>query len=60
MTAASRKPKWKTAWNWVLNRPNTLNFLNQIYPFLIVKKEKCKIAIEFRKTFENKTRLIPN
>lgn len=27
-----------------------------VYPFLIIKKERCEIAIKFRKTFEKRER----
>jgi len=54
----SRKcqPKWKKQYVWQINRPEMLQFLENIYPFLIIKKERCEIAIKFRKTFSKRER----
>ena len=51
--APSRKPNWKQAYIWVLDRPRTDWFLKEIHDFLIIKKERCAIAIKFRETFIN-------
>lgn len=47
------QPNWKKQYVWQVNRPEMLQFLNDIYPFLIIKKDRCRIAIKFRETFEN-------
>jgi hypothetical protein len=54
----SRKsqPNWKKQYVWQVNRPEMLQFLNDIYPFLVIKKERCKVAIKFRETFEKRER----
>jgi hypothetical protein len=54
----SRKsqPNWKKQYVWQINRPEMLEFLKKIYPFLIIKKERCEIAIKFRETFETRKR----
>ena len=57
--APSRKQHWKTSYLWVIDRPKTLEFLKEIHPFLIIKKERCEIAIKFRETFENRKRPVP-
>lgn len=50
------QPKWKKQYIWTVPRPNILQFLIDIYPFLVIKKERCEIAIKFRKTFEKRER----
>jgi hypothetical protein len=58
MNAPSRKakPHWKQQYIWEVSRPHMLNFLKSIYDFLVIKKERCKIAIEFRETFAKRER----
>jgi hypothetical protein len=58
MNAPSRKAKshWKQQWIWQVNRPQILQLLKEIYPFLIIKKERCEIAIKFRETFLKRER----
>lgn len=52
------KPHWKKQYIWEVNRPNILNILKDIYEFLVIKKERCKIAIEFRNTFAKRERYL--
>jgi len=54
--APSRKKHWKQAYLWVIDRPNMFRFLKEICPFLLIKKERCEIAIKFRETFEKRER----
>lgn len=42
---------WKPQYIWRSNNNQTLSFLKEIYPFLIVKKKQCLLAIRFRETF---------
>ena len=42
---------WKPQHIWRSNNNQTLEFLRQILPFLIVKKKQCELAIKFRETF---------
>lgn len=50
------KPNWKKQYIWSVDRPSILKFLKDIYPFLLIKKERCEIAIKFRETFEKRER----
>ena len=58
LNAPSRKanPHWKKQYVWNVYRPNILQFLKDIYPFLVIKKERCEIAIKFRETFAKRER----
>lgn len=49
---------WKKQYIWEVNRPDMLRFLKDIHEFLIIKKERCKIAIEFRETFSKRERYL--
>ena len=42
---------WKAQYIWRSNNNDTLSFLKEVYPFLIVKKFQCQLAIKFRETF---------
>jgi hypothetical protein len=42
---------WKPQFIWRSNEHQTLQFLRDILPFLIVKKKQCELAIKFRETF---------
>ena len=58
INAPSRKanPHWKKQYIWQVNRPQILDLLKNINEFLIIKKERCQIAIEFRETFSKRER----
>ena len=42
---------WKTTYIWRSNNNQTLQLLNDVLPFLIVKTKQCEVAIKFRETF---------
>ena len=42
---------WKPQYIWRSNNNQTLEFLINLLPFLIVKKKQCELAIRFRETF---------
>lgn len=42
---------WKIRHEWFVDRQILDDLLPRLLPYLIVKKEHCEIAIEFRKTF---------
>ncbi len=42
---------WKPQYIWRSNNNQTLQFLKDVLPFLIVKKKQCELAIKFRETF---------
>lgn len=58
MNSPSRKanPQWKQQYIWEVKRGDILQFLKDIYPFLVIKKERCEIAIKFRETFAKRQR----
>ena len=58
MNSPSRviRTNWKKQYIWEVNRPDILKFLSDIYEFLIIKKERCQIAIQFRETFSKRER----
>lgn len=42
-----QKSTWKDSWNWIKLGGNASKFLNEIYPYLVIKKQQAKIAILF-------------
>lgn len=58
--APSRKanPHWKKQFIWTVARPKLLDFLKEIHPFLVIKKDRCEVAIKFRETFVGKGRYL--
>ena len=60
LNSPSRKanPQWKKQHLWEASRPDLLNILQSIHPYLVIKKTHCEIAIEFRKTFSKKERYL--
>lgn len=57
--APSRKTNWKTSYIWVLERAKIKSFLQEICPFLIIKKRRCELAIKLRHTFDKRYRKLP-
>lgn len=43
----------KIVWAWSVHAQQAENFLKTMMPYLICKKERAKIALEFRKTKDN-------
>jgi len=43
-----RNIKWRQVWEWNTAAENTTKILWAIYPYLIIKKEHAKIAIEYQ------------
>lgn len=46
--------KWKDGYDWKLSSVQAKNFLKRIYPFLLIKKERARIVIEFQEVKEQK------
>ena len=46
--------RWKTAYDWKLSSSKAYEFLKQIEPHLILKKEQARIAIEFQNLKKSK------
>jgi len=44
----------KIGYCWYCSQKKIIEFLESIYPYLVIKKERCKLAIEFKKTFQRK------
>jgi len=55
----SRKPHWKTSYIWCIERPKTKEFLEQILPYLIIKKKQAEVALKLRETFSKRYRNLP-
>ena len=45
----SRKNEWKNIHSWVTTRKSAEEFLREILPYLVIKKERAELALEFRK-----------
>lgn len=41
-------PKWKPQWIWSISSNQAKRFLETLFPFLRLKKEQAKMAIEFQ------------
>ena len=48
--------KWKTRYEWVLEKKDISSFISKLLPFLIIKKQQAETIIKFRKTFPSKRR----
>ena len=51
--------QWKQQYVWEVRSFETLPFLIELYPFLVIKRKQCEIAMEFRKTFGHKKCPLP-
>ena len=49
---------WKPQYIWRSNNRHTLQFLRDIFPFLLVKKKQCELAIQFRESFGPNGRIL--
>lgn len=47
---ATWKPYWKDCYTWSVGNIKGLSFLKTIYPFLFIKKEQARLAIEFQES----------
>jgi len=51
----SRKPNWKPSYRWrVKGRANEEEFLLGVLPYLVIKKEQAKLALEFVRMWQEK------
>ena len=48
----AKNPNWSDIYEWELRANKAERFIRSIYPFLRVKKEHGKIALEFRKLYK--------
>lgn len=51
---ARQRENWKPVYEWTIQSKMALNFLKDIYPYMITKKEKAKLAIEFQEGMEQR------
>jgi len=51
--------KWKIRYEWFAERKTLDILLPKLIPFLIIKKDRAKIAFEFRKTFAKRQSPLP-
>lgn len=50
-----KNPKWRPTFTWKINSNDAYELLEEIYPYLLIKREQADIALEFQKLF-NATR----
>jgi len=48
-TTKAKKANWNTSYCWTITSRAALNFLNDIFPYLRIKKRQAEIAIDFQK-----------
>ena len=58
LPARENEPNKKVAYRWQLNANNALHFLDELYPYLIIKRPQVKLAIRFQRylQYKGKTR----
>ena len=47
-TRGRQRANWKRTYEWTIQSDMALNFLKEIYPYMIIKQWKAKLAIEFQ------------
>lgn len=47
---------WKPLWTWCIRCKQAENFLEQVVPYLIVKEDQARIALEFRRRIQTGSR----
>jgi hypothetical protein len=48
---SKKNPHWKRKHEWIISKKALTPILTAIYPFLVIKKQHCEIAIKFRETY---------
>lgn len=51
-TRGRQRANWKRTYEWTIQSNMALNFLKEIYPYMIIKKWKAKLAIDFQRGME--------
>lgn len=51
-TRGRQRENWKRVYEWTIQSNKALEFLKEIEPYLIIKKEKAQLAIEFQTGME--------
>ena len=46
----AQNPRQRTAWYWAVTARRSVNFLEKISPYLFIKKEQAKIALDYHRT----------
>jgi len=46
-------PNWKERWDWTVNCQKALDFLEQVLPYLKIKKGQAELVVEFQKNRPN-------
>lgn len=58
LTQRKRKnKKWKQMWVWQINCQKAYRFLEDILPYLIVKKPQAELALQFRDAIKDEKRI---
>lgn len=55
-TWIGRSSTRRQMWSWEVRGKKAMNFLQTVYPYLVIKKDQAKIAIEFVKRFRKNAR----
>ena len=52
-SATREKTYYKPKWQWIIGGDNAMKFLEQIKPFLRLKRQEAELGIEFQKAKES-------
>ncbi|MDA2921681.1 LAGLIDADG family homing endonuclease [Patescibacteria group bacterium AH-259-L07] len=53
------KENWKDEYRWVIATKQSVKFLNDIYSYLILKKDRAKVLLDFQSTMKSGQYLTP-
>jgi hypothetical protein len=45
------RPNRRTQYTWIISSKEAEDFLREIYPYLVIKKEQADVVFKFRETF---------
>lgn len=54
---SEKEPNKKMAYRWALNANNALHFLDEVYPYLLIKRPQAKLAIRFQRYLQYKGKI---
>ncbi len=55
MDSRKEKKGWKDVWQWTLASKAVEEFLEQLLPYLVIKKERATLLIRYRKLINTRT-----
>ena len=50
---SKKNPHWKLKYEWVLCKGETVDLVELLLPYLIIKRDQAELAIKFRTSFNN-------